>query len=98
MTWIYICPDRHIQYQEGKCKVCGKKTVVLEEKMYEKFWTCLVEGTDGGTHHRHANTSDARVEAERLARQPQNRGRKVFIMESVAYYRAPEAPIEWHNL
>ena len=60
-----------------------------------KYWTVFVEGTDGGRHYRHTSLASANTEAERLAQLPLNRGRKVFVMEMVAYCYVPETPVNW---
>jgi hypothetical protein len=61
-----------------------------------KFWTCFVEGSGGGTYYRHEWESDAYTEAERLSRLPNNRGKKVYILEMVRYCEVPETPVTWH--
>jgi hypothetical protein len=61
------------------------------------FWTILVEGTDGGQGHQHATEQDARVEANRLARLHQNKGKKVYIMLSVACCHTPPE-VEWEEI
>lgn len=50
----------------------------------ERFFCCLVEGTEGFSR-RHPTEGDARIEAERLALQLQNHGRKVFILEAILF-------------
>ncbi len=66
--------------------------------MYQiKFWNCFVEGSNGGIHFMHSTRLDACQEAERLARQPQNKGKKVFVMEGGVYCLVPETPVEWHE-
>lgn len=64
----------------------------------EKFWLCWAESTEGGYHYGHGTLESARQEAERLARMPGNRGRKVYILECIAYCAVPEAPVEWHEV
>mgnify|MGYP001611605164 CR=1 FL=1 len=64
----------------------------------EKFWNCFVEGTTGGCHTKHATLQDAREEARRLARLPENRDRKVYVLELVGYYEVTEVPVEWHEV
>lgn len=73
----------------------------LSEKPHqepEQIYTCFVEGTDGGRHHKHFTEPDACKEAERLARQPQNKGRKVYVMETIGYCIVPETPVEWYGV
>lgn len=64
----------------------------------KKFWTCLVEGTDGGFHHKHLSLGEAIEEAKRLARQPYNTGLKIYVLEATGYCEVPEIPVEYHNL
>jgi len=66
--------------------------------MVERFYNCLVEGTDGGYHYRHDTPEDARVEAERLARLPYNRGKKVYVLMMISYCEVPETPVVWHEV
>ena len=63
----------------------------------DKFWNCFVEGTSGGYHYKHTTLESARQEAERLARMPSNKGRKVFVMECVCWCEVPETPVEWRE-
>jgi len=62
----------------------------------EKFWCCLVEGTDGGFHFRHATFEDARQEAERLAQLDYVKGKRVYVLEAISYCEVPQ-PVEWHT-
>jgi len=64
----------------------------------DKFWNCLVEGTDGGYHYKHETLDQAIEEAKRLARQPYNKGKKVFVLEATGYCEVPETPVEYHNM
>lgn len=66
--------------------------------MTEKFWNCLVDGTNGGYHYKHASLDDATKEAERLARLPSNRGKKVYVLELINYCEVPETPVAWTTL
>jgi len=50
----------------------------------ERFYCCFVEGT-GGFTVRHLTMGDARAEAMRLAQQPKNHGKKVFVLMPMAY-------------
>jgi hypothetical protein len=49
----------------------------------EKFWVCWVEDSANliGKFVHHDTFEKAQKESERLARQPQNDGRKVFVFE-----------------
>jgi len=63
----------------------------------EKFFCCFVEAS-GGFHKRHKTFQDASIEAERLAKQSQNLGRNVYILEATSYCRTVEVPIEWQKI
>ncbi len=60
-----------------------------------KFWNCYVEGTNGGVYYKHGTRAEAYKEAERLARIPFNKGKKVYLMESIAVCEVPEVPVVW---
>jgi len=64
----------------------------------EKFWNCLVEGTDGGFHYKHSSIENAVAEAKRLARLAGNKGRKVYVLETVGFCEVPEVPVEYFEL
>jgi hypothetical protein len=59
----------------------------------ERFWTCHVEGTNGGVHHQHTNYMEARAEAERLARL--NVGKHVYVMRLASQCKALQTPVQW---
>jgi len=65
--------------------------------MIDKFWMVYVEDTKGCTH-KHINRTEAMEEAERLLRQPQNTGKKVYILESVGYTHFEPMPVKWETL
>ncbi len=67
-------------------------------KEREGFWNCYVEGTSGGIHFNHQTYASAQMEAERLARLPENRGRNVYVMQAITYCQSPETPVEWHQM
>ena len=60
-----------------------------------KFWTCLVEGTLGGYSYQHDTLESAREEAEKLARMPSNRKKRVFVLELVCLCEVLETPVQW---
>ena len=55
----------------------------------DKFWCCFVEGT-GGFSYKHLIEGDARIEAERLAKMPQNHRKKVYILKPIGFCRTAE--------
>lgn len=63
----------------------------------KKFWCCYVEGT-GGFRHQHPDMDGAAKEAERLAAQPQNYGKKVYVLETVGCCAAVHPPVTWLNI
>ena len=63
----------------------------------EKFWMVLVEGT-GGCSVKHLNRTEAMEEAERLARQEKNIGKRVDLLEAVGYACVEKVPVKWVNL
>jgi len=62
----------------------------------EKFWMVLVEGTKT-TSYIHYTLDSAKAEAERLASLPRNRGKRVAVLESITYCKAPEL-VKWQTL
>ena len=60
-----------------------------------KFWIIFVEHTDGGRHYRHSTLGAAQIEAERLARLPENQGLYVFIFECVGKCKTEIPPVKW---
>jgi len=63
----------------------------------DPFFTCYVEGTDGGSHYKHKRLKDAEIEAERLANQPKNRDKKVYIMASFSCCVVPTGKAKWYE-
>lgn len=58
---------------------------------------CFVEHSQG-CNYLHPDIETARKEAERLARQPQNIGKKVYILKAVSYCEVKETPVDWTEL
>jgi hypothetical protein len=58
----------------------------------QKFWMVWVHDTPT-TKHRHPSRELAQAEADRIAQQPQNLGKKVYVLEAVDYRYVPEKPI-----
>ncbi len=44
------------------------------------FWTCWLEGTNGGRQFQHESFGSAEQEAKRIALMPENDGKKVYIL------------------
>lgn len=63
-----------------------------------RFWVNWVEDTSGGFYYKYETLQAAREEAERLARQPQNKGSKVYVMECVGWCEVLETPILWYDV
>jgi len=64
----------------------------------EKFWCCLVEGTNGYSVI-HAKFIEACGEAERLLQLPGNKYKKVFVLESIRSCELvkPDPPVLWNH-
>jgi hypothetical protein len=62
--------------------------------MENRFWMVFIEGRAGPTKQ-HIECNEARLEAERLLRLPNNRGRKAYILEAVSYGLIEEPPVVW---
>ncbi|MCK9369938.1 hypothetical protein M0R04_08545 [Candidatus Dojkabacteria bacterium] len=60
-----------------------------------KFWTTWVEGSMGGYGHQHLTRELANQEAERIALQPANQGKKVYVLELVGCCENPKPPVNW---
>jgi hypothetical protein len=63
----------------------------------EKFWCVFVDGTRGFSH-KHNTYREAAVEAERLARQQQNGGQNVYVLETLSKCTVPTTPVQWTSL
>ena len=48
----------------------------------QKFWMCWLEASPL-TKHRHPTYEIARGEADRIAMMPENKGRKVYVLEAL---------------
>jgi hypothetical protein len=48
-----------------------------------KFWICWVEGSSVNEFRRHESFDVAQEESKRLAMQPQNDGKRVFVFECI---------------
>ena len=61
----------------------------------DKFWMVYVWGAAGSKEWRYASETEAKDEAERLARQHENFGRKVVILEATQYCEVPARSVTW---
>ncbi len=63
----------------------------------ENFYMCYVDG-EGTPSYKHPNMDKASVEAERLARLPNNIGKAVAVLGILRVCKAkpPQPPIEWY--
>jgi hypothetical protein len=59
----------------------------------ERFYMIFVEGQRPPTYQ-HGNLQNAVEEASRLARIPENIGRKVFILETIQCLRSNPLPVD----
>jgi len=62
-----------------------------------KFWMVWVNKTPT-TQHRHPMLKLAQDEAERLAKLPENIGKKVYVLEAVNWCWINPKPVEWESL
>lgn len=68
-----------------------------DQMNWSPFFTCFVEGTNGGQHVHHHNINVAKIEAERLSGQPHNVGKKVYVMKAVAYCKSTKPEVKWND-
>ena len=68
-----------------------------DQMNWAPFFTCFVEGTNGGLHVHHHNIGIARAEAERLSGLSQNMGRKVVVMQARAYCKSTKPEVKWEG-
>jgi len=61
----------------------------------KQFYTCWVEGTNGGYGYKHLQYEDARKEAERLASIPANDGKTVYVLCCLGFARI--AKVTWEE-
>jgi len=66
----------------------------MQPKMY---WVCYVEGKSI-PRVLHEEWEEAHDEGVRLAQLPENRGKKVYIMESIGFFYTPTPPVNWYPL
>jgi len=65
--------------------------------MPQKFFMVWVHDTPT-TEMRHPSYQLAFQEADRIARLPQNRGKKVYVLEAIEYRWVQEAPLTYQTL
>ena len=65
--------------------------------MPQKFWMVWVHNTPT-TEKRHTSFESACVEADKLARQMQNTGRKVYVLEAMDYRWVAQTPLTHETL
>jgi len=73
----------------------ASETERKDQMNWSPFFTCFVEGTNGGTHLQHHNQNMAKAEAERLSSQSQNLDKKVYVMKAVAYCKSTKPEVKW---
>lgn len=64
--------------------------------MNEQFWMIWIEGKSGPTKQ-HFVLDEARLEAERLLRQPGNQGQRAFILKSTSVGDI-QSPVSWRTV
>ena len=65
--------------------------------MSQRFWMVWVHDTPT-TEKRHPTLDSAIEEAERVARQPKNIGKQVYVLSALGYCRADLVPVRWWEL
>ena len=63
----------------------------------QKFWMVWVHDTPT-TKKRHTTLDSAVQEAERVARQPANIGKPVYVLEPTVYCHVDLVPVVWQNI
>ncbi|MFW9991945.1 MAG: hypothetical protein ACFFD4_07775 [Candidatus Odinarchaeota archaeon] len=63
----------------------------------QKFWMVWLANSPN-TKHRHPTQQLAEKEADRIARLPENLGKKVYVLEAIDYRFVPQAPLETVDL
>jgi len=61
------------------------------------FWMVWIEGKSGPTK-KHYIVDEARLEAERLLRLPENRGHIAYILECMSYGAIESPPVIWRTV
>ena len=60
----------------------------------DKFFMIFVEGKRGSTY-KHKTPQEVAIEAERLARLPDNLGRRVYVLNTISYCVSDVLPVYW---
>ena len=93
------CPPSEIDHENLKRRYAIHS--LLQEKKdrmnWSPFFTCFVEGTNGGLHVQHHNRGIAKIEAERLSGLSYNLGKKVYVMKAVAYCKSTKPEVIWND-
>jgi len=61
----------------------------------KQFYTCWVEGTNGGYGYKHPTHKKAKAEAKRLADLPSNDGKQVYVLCCLGFARVSR--VTWEN-
>ncbi len=95
-VWYNVAVDGKPGVYKGGFWVAKDKYMTLIEEPVKSttFYCCYVDGT-GGFAHKHYTEAEAMKEAERLAKQGQNHGRKVHVLKCIASCEVPETPVKW---
>ncbi len=85
-------------YPDSSLKlVTPKKEETMKEPVTPAtFYCCYVDGT-GGFSYQHPTSEEAEQEAERLANQSKNIGKKVHVMKEISYCIVNKNPVEWNK-
>lgn len=61
----------------------------------KQFYTCWVDGSNGGYGYKHTSFEAAKQEAERLANLPPNDGKLVFVLCCLGFAKVNK--VLWEN-
>jgi hypothetical protein len=62
-----------------------------------KFWMVWIENCTGPTK-KHFTLDDARLEAERLLKLPENRWRIAYVLECMSFGAIESPPVIWRSM
>lgn len=68
-----------------------------EDNMPKKFWMVWRDYSPT-TKHRHLTKLEAQIEADRIARLPENLGKKVYVLEAIDYRYVTTSPLMYGKL
>lgn len=82
------------------CRACQEERR-MKDAQSQRFWMCYVEGRNASAPvYKHLNSSDATTEAARLARLPNNLGKRAYVLKAIQYAQvdASNLPVQLTDL